>query len=263
MSRTVTVVTPENIRVTYQLAGIASRFMALLVDLLLQIGLLIVGEWLFSLLAGAGFGIGSVFSAVGIIYAYTLIFFYSLIFESLWAGRTPGKKLFGLRVIREGGYPVTFVSSAIRSIMRFIDFGIIPFPSAQLILCGTPGLLCIFFSGKYKRIGDYAAGTLVIVEAGVTPYAERNLNFMTPAVGAMLPTIKNLDRLTDDEYKVVRRFTARRNELDLTVQAGLGERIARPLMEKLESDAPIIVQLQFADWLEALERRYAEERGIL
>ena len=166
MSRTITVVTPENIRVTYQLAGIASRFMALLVDLLIQVGLLIVGAWLFSLLAGAGFGLGSIFTAVGVIYAYGILFFYSLVFEAAWGGRTPGKRLFGLRVIREGGYPLTLITSAIRNIMRFIDFGIVPLSTIPLTLWGTPGLLCIFFSGKYKRIGDYAAGTLVIVEAG-------------------------------------------------------------------------------------------------
>ena len=263
MSRQISVITAENVAVNYVVAGIASRFMALLVDLLIQIGLLALFVWLFNILGGAGLGLGSLFTAMGVIVFYLTIYAYALIFEAMWQGRTPGKRLFGLRVIRDGGYPLDWTGSSVRNLLRIVDFGLFLFPGFMLMLCGAPGLLSIFLSPQYKRIGDYAAGTLVIVESGNSPFSNRSAAPPTPAVLAMLPFVRNLTRLTPAEYRVVRRFSARRADLDLTVQASLGERIARPLMEKLEIEAPILLQLQYADLLEAMERVYAEERGVL
>ena len=263
MSRQISVITAENVAVNYELAGIASRFMALLFDLLVQIGLLALFGWLFNALGGSAFGFGSLFTALGVIVSYLTMFAYALIFEASWQGRTPGKRLFGLRVIRDGGYPLDWTGSAIRNLLRFIDFGLIPIPGFSVALFGAPGLVSIFLSPQYKRIGDYAAGTLVIVEAGNSPFSVRSAAPPNAAVQAMLPYVRNLDRLTPAEYRALRRFTARRAELELTVQAALGERIARPLMEKLELEPPILVQLQYADLLEAIERTYAEEQGVL
>lgn len=265
MSRTITVVTPENIQVIYELAGFASRFMALMIDLLIQIVAILLVLGALRLFADVTLPLGGGFTgfigALAYIGPYVLFFVYATFFEMLWGGRTPGKRLLGLRVIRDGGYPINIIASAIRNILRFVDFGIVP---PVLILCGLPGLLCIFFSPNYKRIGDYAAGTLVIVEAGATPFGTRRQDTaLTNHVAAYLSLVKNVDRLTPGDYRVIRRFTARRGELDVIVQASLGERLARPLMQKLEIDTPITYQLQYADLLEAMERRYAEDRGVL
>jgi uncharacterized RDD family membrane protein YckC len=267
MSRSITIVTPENIQVTYQVAGIASRFVATVIDLVLQLFLLLLVGLAINLAARlggrSGIGLGSILTALGLVVAFLVIFAYAIFFEMLWGGCTPGKRLLGLRVVRDGGYPITLVSSVIRNVLRFIDYGLVPI-SPPLVLFGLPGLLCIFFSPTYKRIGDYAAGTLVIVEAGVTPFAGKRSNAApTPAVAALLPFVRNLDRMTPEEYRIVRRFTSRRDEMELVVQAAIGERLARPLMEKLEIQVPIMYQLQFADMLDAIERRYAEDRGIL
>ncbi len=268
MSRTITVVTPENIQVTYQVAGFASRFMATMVDLFIQFLLILLVGLTINGIAGrsghAGITGASLVSAIGIILLFLILIAYATFFEMLWGGRTPGKRLFGLRVIREGGYPINFLASMIRNILRFIDFGIVPLPGAPLVLCGLPGLLTIFFSPTYKRIGDYAGGTLVIVEAGATPFGTRAASAALSAGAAgLLPFVRNLDRLTPDEYRMIRRFAARRGELDVAVQAAIGERLAVPLMQKLEIEAPIRFQLQYADLLEAIERRYAEDRGVL
>jgi uncharacterized RDD family membrane protein YckC len=268
VSRTVSIVTPENIRVTYQLAGFASRFMAILVDLLIQFALVMLVAMLARLVGGAealrGIGIGSLLSALGIIAIFLIMFAYALFFEAFWGGRTPGKRLFGLRVIREGGYPVTFIASATRNILRFADYGVFPFSGAPVFLFGLPGLIAIFLSPRYKRIGDYAAGTLVIVEQKNTPFGRRSSDAaLSPAAAAFLPYLRNLDRLTRDEYRVLRRFVARRNDLEIPIQAALAEKIARRILPRLEIEAPIQYQLQFADLLEALERRYAEEQGVL
>lgn len=266
MNRTVTIVTPENIQITYQVAGCASRFMALLVDLVLQFLLILLVQMVMGLFGwlGGGFGIGNLFSAAAMILVYLVVFAYAIFFEMLWGGRTPGKRLFGLRVIRDGGYPITFLSSTLRNILRFVDFGVVPLTGSPLVLFGLPGLACIFFSPTYKRLGDYAAGTLVISERGSTPFGKRSVGDVTsPGVAFFLPLVKNLDRLTVEEYRLVRRFVARRRDLDARTQATIADRIARPLMQKLEISAPITFQVQYADLLEALEQRYAEEQGLL
>lgn len=266
MSRTITVVTPENITVTYRLAGFASRFLAFLIDLVFQLLLLLLIVLITRLFSGVDpFGVGNVVTATSIIAAYLIIFAYPIFWEMAWGGRTPGKRLFGLRVIREGGYPVNLVSSVLRNVLRLIDFGILQLSfSSTVVLGGLPGLACIFFSPSYKRIGDYAGGTLVIVEEGYSPFGTRDSKpALTPGVAAFMPLIKNIDRLTVDDYRLIRRFTSRRDGIDLVVQASIGDRLARPLIEKLELELNIGYQMQFADLLEAIERRYAEERGVL
>src|SRR5690349_6596432 len=110
MARSVTIVTPENITVTYQLAGVASRFLAFAIDFIIQV-LLWLGGWWFIRFTASGFqalglNFGDVFTAGGIVAGYLIIVAYASIFEMLWGGRTPGKRLLGLRVIRDGGYPI-------------------------------------------------------------------------------------------------------------------------------------------------------------
>ena len=266
MPRSVTIVTPENITVTYQLAGVASRFLAFAIDLIIQILLWLAGSWFFRCAASGfqfgGLSVGDFVSAAGIVVGYLIIFAYASIFEMLWGGRTPGKRLLGLRVIRDGGYPINLTSSAIRNILRFLDLGILPAP--PLILYGLPGLISIFLSPQYKRLGDWAAGTLVIVEAGVSPFnTARASSDLAPQALELMPQIRNLDRISPEEYKAVRRYTERRSTWELRVQAALAERLARPLLAKLELKPEIAYQLQYAAWLEAIERRYTEENNLL
>lgn len=265
MNRTVTVITPENITITYQLAGVATRFMAMLIDLLIQLLLLILAMLLVNLFQRVPFGINHLVGFFFFIMVFSILFVYPVFFEMIWAGRTPGKRLFGLRVLRDGGYPINIISSAIRNLLRFIDFGIIPFVADQtLVLWGLPGLMSVFFSGSYKRIGDYAAGTVVIRETRDTLLASaQGVIRRRPEIEALLPYIRNIDRLSVEDYRIVRRFTGRRAGLDLMVQAAVAESVARPLLQKMQIDIPLVCQLQYADVLEAIERRYIEENGIL
>jgi hypothetical protein len=75
--------------------------------------------------------------------------------------------------------------------------------------------------------------------------------------------VKNLDRMTQDDFRIVRRFTTRRAKLEPAVQAAVAESIARPLLQKLDMAIQVYYQVQYADILEAIERRYTEENGIL
>jgi uncharacterized RDD family membrane protein YckC len=261
VSRTITVVTPENITVTYQAAGFASRFLAFVIDAFLQLLLILA---ISTLARYAGMILGSLASASATISTFVVLLFYPSIFESLWNGRTPGKRVLGLRVMRDGGYPINFTAAMVRNILKYVaDLGIFPLPGAMILLFGLPGLVTSFFSKEYRRIGDYAAGTVVVMDEGVSPFGTPHASEPSPAVQFYLPYVRNLDRLTLEEYRVLRRFVARRKDLEIAVQAALGEKIARSLLPKLEIAAPVQVQVQFADILEAVERRYAEEYGVL
>ena len=267
MGRSVTIVTPENITVNYEVAGFASRFLAFAIDLVIQIILMIGGRW-FVHIASSGFQLGALSlgdfaSATSIVLDFVILFAYSSIFEMLWGGRTPGKRLLGLRVIRDGGYPINLTASAIRNVLRFLDFGMLPL-EPPLVLFGLPGLVCIFLSPQYKRLGDWAAGTIVIVDAGVTPFGfARAESELAAHVLDLVPRLKNLDRLTAAEYRAVRRYIERRAGWDVRVQAALAERLARPILAKLEINPEIAFQLEYAAWLEAIERRYSEENNLL
>src|ERR1051326_8767456 len=126
MSRTLHVVTPENIEVGYELAGMGSRFLAVLVDHTLQVALILavliagsLGGWTGSLLAGSA---SLLLIAVATFVAFAIFFGYFAFFEIAWAGRTPGKRAVGLRVSRDGGYPVDPYYAIIRNLVRIIDF---------------------------------------------------------------------------------------------------------------------------------------------
>ena len=90
---------------------------------------------------------------------FVVIFGYDILFEVLSSGRTPGKRLNGLRVVRVGGFPIGFLASAIRNTLRLIDF----LPSAYLVGC-----VAILVTEHNQRLGDLAAGTLVVRERKAT-----------------------------------------------------------------------------------------------
>ncbi len=263
--RDVFIITAENTSVRYELAGVGTRTLALVFDLLIQLVLLITITLVNTQFASLGFGIDHLASFVQFIAIFCIIFGYNIFFEMVWGGRTPRKRLFGLRVIRDGGYPITFISSCIRNVLRIVDFGIWMTPSGgSAVLFGAPGLLFVFLSHQYKRIGDYAAGTVVIHELTSSPFT-MPLSSGAPSVQveAYVPLIKNLDRMTALDFRIVRRFTSRRSTLEPIVQAGVAESIARPLLERLDIRLNISYQTQYADFLEAVERVYAEENGLL
>src|SRR5580765_360174 len=128
-----TIPTPEGVELTLTLAGAASRFVAALIDLAIQVALLIALAVL--LTAGGG---GGVLIAVWAILSFLVIFGYDVAFEVLNSGRTPGKQMNGLRVVRLGGYPVNFLTSAIRNAIRPIDFLPGGYPIGASLIIATP-----------------------------------------------------------------------------------------------------------------------------
>ncbi len=145
-----TVLTPEKVPFTYRVAGMGSRFLAWLIDVLVMGMLLFAGVWMFAALDLGREGLGT---AINFLWAFAVQWGYFLFFEWLWQGQTPGKRIVGLRVIQLRGTAITFVQSAVRNLVRTAD----SMPIGNLV-----GFLVAMTNRESRRLGDLAAGTLVI-----------------------------------------------------------------------------------------------------
>ena len=145
--------TPERVAFQYQVAGIASRFLAQLIDLSI-LGVLLVVVIVGAISAGTMAGGSSQLAIIVFsILSFLLLFGYFWGQEALWSGQTVGKRALRLRVVGDAGQPLTFTQAAIRNLVRIIDF----LPAYYGL-----GLVVLFVNGRGKRLGDLAAGTLVV-----------------------------------------------------------------------------------------------------
>src|SRR5438477_5954896 len=144
--------TPERVSFQYEIAGIGSRFLAQIIDSLIILVVLIAITILAGTLGGV-FNSGELALLVEIILGFILLAGYFLVSEAAWNGQTVGKRSARLRVVGDHGEPLTIAQAAIRNLVRIVDF--LPF------FYGI-GMLTLFINGRGKRLGDFAAGTLVV-----------------------------------------------------------------------------------------------------
>jgi uncharacterized membrane protein SpoIIM required for sporulation/uncharacterized RDD family membrane protein YckC len=220
--------TPEHVEVNLELAGVGSRAAAALVDTVLAAAVLALIAIAAGLLSARGEWADR-WAVALLLLLFTFGFFaYFALFEALSGGRTPGKRLLGLRVVMDTGHPVTTTAAALRNLVRLLDcfFPLLPF---------LPGLLLVFFHKSHKRLGDMAAGTIVVRErptawrlgaarADAVPVGPAPL----AALGAGPP------RLAEAEFRLLDRFVGR---LDSLPEA-LRERTAAELARRFEGRAP-------------------------
>lgn len=181
------VVTPENIDLQAECAGPISRCLAYLIDLGVRCALLLLLALAPLLMDGAGVGL--------LLLGWFLIdWFYPVVFEVLNDGQTPGKRALGLRVVHLDLSPVGWNASLVRNLLRTVDF----LPVAHLL-----ALVSMCLTRRFQRLGDLAAGTLVIYRSGVPPAVP------LPEVGARPPPVA-LDR---EEGVAVISFTRRARQL--------------------------------------------------
>lgn len=221
MDRTLEVRTPESIAFHYELAGLGSRFLALMVDQAIQI-LVLVAIFGALVLAGtrelaARHGAPSVADKVTVSVAgailiaivFAVLFGYFIVFEAVWNGQTPGKRLLGLRVVRDGGYPLDFGASLIRNLIRVGEwvFG-------YYIIAAISAVL----SPENKRLGDLAAGTIVVRDARLAaPSALTQRDETAYAATAYL---------SGEERVLIQRFLERRDALDEARRAEIAASLA-------------------------------------
>ncbi len=207
--------TPENVTFDYDVAGIGSRFLAALVDtFLIGLGQVIVFSTLFLLLNDAlDSALGSIASSwivasLGLV-SFLLLWGYYIGFELFWNGQSPGKRWIGLRVIRVDGTPITLTESVIRNLVRLIDL----LPMAYGV-----GVVTMFINSNSRRVGDLAAGTVVVYDRRETGLGDL-LTTVNPVVWAgtvspaELPEGFPVEKLTRHEVDVIEEFLLRRDDL--------------------------------------------------
>jgi len=224
----IVVETPENIRFGYDVADIGSRFLAILIDSIIQ-GIIYVLLFLgIALLAPSISNVdlpdwaGQGLAITLILVLFLIQFGYFLFLEIFMNGQTPGKRVFHLRVIKDTGYPFSPIDSVIRNLVRIIDF----FPFAYGV-----GVVVMFTNLRAKRLGDYAGGTIVVkMRDQVT------LNQLTTQATAAAPAPVNtpdgVRKLDEADISLAESFLLRRT--GLTNAAALSLQIAARLAQKME-----------------------------
>jgi uncharacterized RDD family membrane protein YckC len=241
VERTLEVRTGESISIHYELAGLGSRFLAVGLDLAIQLGFTLAVICAFFVaakpLASATASISSkltksseaIFLGAGVLALFLVFFGYFIIFELWWSGRTPGKRALGIRVVRDAGFPVDIGAAVIRNVVRIVEFSL-----GFYALSAVSAVL----SRQNKRLGDYAAGTIVVRERGNAPAD------MTAYLARESPAD---DGLSADERGLVERYVARRAQLEPRARTLLAARIAqrvrphlRATFEHLDDDALLL-----------------------
>ena len=149
------VATPERVSFDFQIAGLGTRAIAQIIDLLI-VAVVEVAVIFFGIAAGTVTNSGTVTGLVLIVFSFLNVFGYFWVSEALWSGQTIGKKAFRLRAVGDRGEPLTFMQAGIRNIVRIVDF--LPYGYGV-------GMIVLFANGKGKRLGDLAAGTLVVKDS--------------------------------------------------------------------------------------------------
>ena len=205
--KTTYVTTPDNIQVEYRLAGAGSRIGAAVIDSIIQTLVFII-VLLFSYWVMNGFMFYTVnfdeallsnFAAIVIISYFIIFFGYFLLSEIVMKGQTLGKRVFGLRTIRQNGQPITFIQSIIRNIVRVMIDNL------------GPGVIVMMFSKDYKRLGDMLAGTMVISE-NPGKYTTKSLTLESPTSYEKSNVVNPAYPIESGEYELLKDYFARKNE---------------------------------------------------
>lgn len=257
--------TPELVSIDLPLAGIGSRCLAVLIDYVIQGVTLWIGILFFAFLfsgeaasarvarASAGYRLGEkVAMAILIAIPFVLHWGYFTLFEAFWNGQTPGKRLTRLRVIQQSGRSLGLFESMARNLIRFVDM----LPAFYFV-----GAVCVFVSRRQQRLGDMAAGTLVVHSTPViTPFVPAGGRTFTAAAmerpveqkpernksGFALDAVSRLDR---SDLEMMDSFLDRRLDLPLDVRAKLAEKLALRMASRMQIEKPAMSDETFLESL--------------
>jgi uncharacterized RDD family membrane protein YckC len=219
-----TIDTPEQVHLEFTLAGIGSRFMAVFLDMLIQLVLyLLLLLIAFGLLALDVFSKGSLWIlALWLLVSFCIYWGYYAVFEILWQGQTPGKRWAGIRVIKESGRPINAFEAITRNLLRVVDL----FPGFYGF-----GVVTMMLNKRNRRLGDFVAGTLVVHESSER---ESAVFFNTPdSTPFALP---QATRLSLQEVELIETFLARRLDIPAPVRSDNAARITAMVTARLGID---------------------------
>ncbi len=236
--------TPELIPLEFMLAGVGSRFIAVTIDTLLQLGLSLIAVIPFLAMAGVSETLdmqGTWPMAILILVLFLLQYGYFAAFEIAWNGQTPGKRWLGLRVIRDSGLQITASDAVARNLLRIVD---------QLPGFYAIGILSTLFSPQSKRLGDYVAGTVVVHEA---PFEDARPSLATrgeEAGGA--DETHRAAHLSSADLELIEAFLDRREQYDTPVRSDMARRLASWVASRMKDPPKDLSRPE--EWLEGLAR---------
>jgi uncharacterized RDD family membrane protein YckC len=199
-------ITPEAVSLSLDVAGLGSRLIALVIDVLIQLAILIPA--LLVLRAGS---LGETATVVVLsVILLVVVWGYFAILELAWRGRTPGKRAQRIRVVTTEGQPPGVAAILVRNLIRIVDVFALPFLA----------VISMLLTARSQRLGDLAAGTMVVRESRVSlptalPVADRD---DLPALDAAA--------ISEREYDVIRSFLLRRASLSTETRRQLAASLA-------------------------------------
>lgn len=254
---TVDIETPELVVISYSIAGVGSRVLAALTDLAICIATLMVVLIAVAVLEPSDSTADDLSVAWAmaflILVQFAILWGYYVLFEGLMDGQTPGKRIHRLRVVREGGFSVTFAVSAVRNLVRIVDM--------QPVFFYLAGLGSILLTQRGQRLGDVVAGTLVVREAVRTTAgpllatsASSTSSDLQPDDAPALQTA-----LSEEEFRILQQVVLRWDVLDAGRRDSLASGLAEHLGGALSDDRRTLRERLRA--LHAQEER-ARARGV-
>jgi len=227
------VLTPEYVEFDFVLAGLMSRFLAWVIDLLVVIGGTLASSMMISQVFALFPGLGQ---AVFFVAYFLIDWGYGIVTETVWSGQTLGKKALGLRVIQQSGVRIGFLQAVIRNLVRLVD------RQPALFLVG-PGFYLLggavaAFSQSQQRLGDMLAGTIVVRERRTRLPA----SIVRPAAESPFGTDPRwrslLGRVSSEERELLVSAALRREELALEARLKLFAALSDRLQRELQIDKP-------------------------
>lgn len=256
-----TIQTPEQVGFQYVLAGLGSRTAAFLMDTVIRwffvfailVMVALFHKFLPALdLSGWVADLSKTWLIALAVLSYGLVDLgYFLFFEALWNGQTPGKRRQRLRVIRINGQPIGWLESSIRNILRAVDLVAGFYPV---------GFLVVFLSRNNQRIGDYAAGTVVIVERKQSVPKDRK-ELLAPGVLTHPELEWYVSRLKPAQYQVLRSFLERREQMEQGHRHELARLLSHQLFKQMSKSTRR--SISYESFIEEIVALYEKRRRAI
>jgi uncharacterized RDD family membrane protein YckC len=244
------IVTPEAVLLEFDTAGVGSRTIAEILDLLVQLTALVALSFVLSFAVTGGLDLGQTLAVVvTLVLTFLILVGYPIAMETLWNGRTLGKAAMGLRVVTQEGGPIRFRHAAIRGIFGLIEIW---------VFLGSIALVAIIFSKRNQRVGDIVAGTIVLRERSAA----------SPGVAVSFPPppgyeayVGSLDvtPISAEQYSVIRGFLMRVFELSPPARMTLAIRLANPTAVLMHHTPPPAVSPEL--FLVCVAAAYQQRHG--
>jgi uncharacterized RDD family membrane protein YckC len=230
----ITLKTPESVELEFNLAGIGNRTIALFVDNCVIWGIYIVVLYLISQGLTGLDAVGlepdktatQWLGAIGLLLSFAWFVGYFAVFETLWKGQTPGKRLAKIRVIGNDGRPIQIYQATLRAVLRPID--------DWLFL----GFFCVLFGKQEKRLGDWVGNTIVIQdEPPKIGSAQLPLSGKAQSVADRIAMNADMTRLRPDDFAILKEFLQRRLVLESSARDRLSQQLADQVKARLDLEA--------------------------